>query len=139
MLFLLGRCFRFFRGKHGFEAALFFVIVDKYYWYNTQTLFAKMALNAFSLQILHKAVGKSILRALMSRFLLALRSAMRAYIIDYVLLGITAQGRPTRPPDADYFAYYLVHGHVLLILGWKIGCSIAGRRCMNRRCFSGFF
>jgi hypothetical protein len=61
-----------------------------------------MALHAFSLQILQKAIRKPIFCPLAPGLLLAFRAAMRTSKFNYVLLRIAVQSCPARAAHADY-------------------------------------
>jgi hypothetical protein len=101
---------RWLHGKNCLEPLNLILIVQQHNRYNPHRLFAKVALHAFSLQVLQKSIRKSVLRPLVPRFLLALRSAMRTGEFHNVSLRIAVQSSPTRSAYPHDFWNMPFHG-----------------------------
>ena len=93
----------------GRAIALFVLIVQQHDGYNAQLFFAGVAHGHFALQVLKKAVGKTIKSSLAPRVLLVASAAVGTDEFDGVLLRIAVQSRPTGAAHAYRFHVSPVH------------------------------
>jgi hypothetical protein len=92
------------------KSALFVLIVKKNDGDDAQLTLAGMARRHFALQVLQKAVGKTVESSLAPCVLLVASAAVGTNKFDGVLLRIAVQSRPTGAANPESFGMLPVHG-----------------------------